>query len=959
MTSDFEVGMCRNEQIAHGRLPLVIVLSALQVLIMVGTARAGIQCYACHGTMVSGDYRPQDSTFRNISTGGFPGNHRTHLSNAATGDSCTVCHGNNAYLPSHRNGSIDMAGNINSSPATGAYSRGTSFAQSSTPAWGTCANVNCHFEKTTPPWGSSAFTSPTDCNRCHEAPPATLDAGSHARHDTYYPGPANCGTCHADHLAEVKPFAHATSAGKRDLAVSLHDPHNVAAGTYSGSVNEYLPSQNNIYGTCSNTYCHSNGTSVATGSIPANTTVTWGTAGPLACNACHGTPPAYANGSPKANRHAAHAAYSCNKCHANTTADGTTISNPANHVNKSYDVAQGSGVSFSYVFNTAGGSCSAISCHGSTGAQWGSTSCLGCHSVAQGNRAAVAAQLGGGSHHIQGTLTDAACYQCHWEANSDGSINPLYHGGTAAPGSAVDLVIYGAGTRPTTYTPGTTAIQYHYTSSVNRAGVRNITSHCLGCHSDQNNATQPFGDGKTPKAYAWDGSSVASRYAQSGTTTWGKYTSASWPNTAKKKITKAFSAHGNAAANSRGWDTTSGVDGTITNSSGAVNIECFDCHNSHGSGVSGITSRYSSATGRNKGGILKDTLAGRGGYSVTYQPYTTGSVAGKNRLNPGGSLCLDCHLTAAAGTTPWGYGATFGASQAITGYWDVPAYKGYTTAGAERRYPYKRLHAVSGGHFGASSPLTGTPMSTINGLCTPCHDPHGVSPTLGAKQQYAVPLLKGTWLTSPYKEDVAPATNASGTIRTDFGKEGIKFQIDQNTFTADLRGGAVSNLAFSNISTAAGLCVGCHTRSSLTNGTNHTWKSKDRIHEAVKGWKTAGGAVKHNYTCSKCHSPHSNATLPRLMVTNCLDGKHKGRVANNPAAAITGDGSGDERGCYGMATSSPTCTTTYSYLFASGSGRIPGYYYGGDNSNYQISCHETDTGSGTDQGWNNVTPWSN
>ena len=44
-------------------------------------------------------------------------------------------------------------------------------------------------------------------------------------------------------------------------------------------------------------------------------------------------------------------------------------------------------------------------------------------------------------------------------------------------------------------------------------------------------------------------------------------------------------------------------------------------------------------------------------------------------------------------------------------------------------------------------------------------------------------------------------------------------------------------------------------------------------------------------------------------------------------------------------------------LWASGSGRIPGNYWGGDGSNSQISCHEGDTGSGTDQSWNNVTPW--
>ena len=111
----------------------------------------------------------------------------------------------------------------------------------------------------------------------------------------------------------------------------------------------------------------------------------------------------------------------------------------------------------------------------------------------------------------------------------------------------------------------------------------------------------------------------------------------------------------------------------------------------------------------------------------------------------------------------------------------------YSTCGPEQRYPYKKKNGINGGHFGASMAMTSTPTATIGGLCTPCHDPHGVSPTLGANQQYAVPLLKGTWLTSPYKEDVAPRNDVSGTIRTDYGFEGVPYHIDQNTFSLGRR----------------------------------------------------------------------------------------------------------------------------------------------------------------------------
>ncbi|RII24946.1 MAG: hypothetical protein CXR31_15715, partial [Geobacter sp.] len=791
----------------------------------------------------------------------------------------------------------------------------------------TDANVcaTCHGHQST--FGSFA----ANCAFCHGFPPPAAAAGYAGVNETTSPhqrhagGGSNyqysCNECHKGNSHNTGTFQDVF----RDRTGILAGP----SATYATSTR-----------TCSNVACHSDGTSVATGVLAANA-VTWGPT-KLACNGCHGNPPAYTSGSPKANSHQRHN-FTCNSCHSATTSNGTTITTASNHLNRAYNVNPGGGASFSYAFNAAGGSCSAISCHGTTSAQWGSSSCLGCHSVAQGNRAAITSQFGANSHHIQGTVTDDKCYQCHWEANSNGTINPAYHGGAAAPGSPVDLVVYGAAARPTTFTAGATAVQY--TANGTRGEIEKVTSHCLGCHSDQNNSATPFGDGKTPKQYAWDGTSVAARYAQTGKTTWGKYSTVA--NAAQKRIAKSLSAHGNAAGNQRGWNTTTGVDGAITNTGGNVNVQCYDCHNSHGSTVAGTTTRYVSATVN--GGLLKETVNGVGGYATTYKPQAGGSVADKNARNAGASLCLDCHMNPTATQTPWGYTSTYGATQAVLGYWDAPKYKDYSTSGAEQRFSFKKKNAVMGGHFGASSPLSSTPMGSIDGLCTPCHDPHGVSPTLGANQQYAVPLLKGTWLTSPYKEDTSPRDDVSGTIRTERGFEGVPYHIDQNTF-------ASGNIT-QTVDQSAGLCLGCHPKTALTNGTTHTWKSKDRVHESVMNWKTAPGTRQHSYSCSKCHTPHDNSVLPRLMVTNCLDGRHKGRTAYNPSPAITGSGSGDWGGCYGMAAYSPTCWEP-NYLWTSGSGRIPGNYWGGDGSNSQISCHEGDTGSGTDQGWNVVTPWA-
>lgn len=811
----------------------------------------------------------------------------------------------------------------------------------------TCNNIYCHSiaqkgdgtaltgaagEYKTPIWDGGAMT----CTSCHDNPPSS---GSHTKHATTYS--YTCQQCHSGYVPPAN--THVNGAINTAIAASW-------SGTYNGDT-----TPGNGFSNCSNTYCHSNGTSVSTGTIPANNSANWGS-GTLACNACHGNPPDYANGSPKANNHSAHSGYSCDRCHYNTTTTGTSITNYANHVNKAYNVDPntGAGIDFTYAFSVTGGSCSSTSCHSNTTAHWGASACLGCHSVSVGSRAAITSQFSANSHHIQGVATTGShCYQCHWEANSNGSINSAYHGGSASPNSAVDLVIYGAGTRPASYSLGTTAIQY--TANGTRTEIQKINSHCLGCHSDSNNNTQPFGDCKTPRQYAWDRQSIASRYSQAGTSAWGKYSGGNI--TPKNTQTKAYSAHGNTSSNQRGWNTSE----TWPNTSGSINVLCFDCHNSHGSTVSGTTTSYTSAT--TNGGILKDVTSGKGGYSMTYKPQAGGSAENKNAYNAGAALCFDCHLTANAGTKPWGYSGTFGATQAILGYFDTD-YFGPGTSGPEQRFSYKSK-SEKGGHFGASSALSSSPTGTINGLCTPCHDPHGVSTTLGANQQYSVPILKGTWLTSPYKEDVAPANNTPGTVRDGtyplgwdgIPREGVQYHIDQNTFGANIRA-SVTGITQTDTQ-FAGLCLNCHTKNTLTDGVNGgTWKSIDRIHESVKGW---GANTKHNYPCSKCHTPH-NSSLPRLMATNCLNNRHKGRVGYNPSPVLSGSGSGSySEACSGLSFTLGFCGWSgdgYDYSTQWGAGSFPGSWRGDYPDNYirdyTVTCHETNA---ADQSWNVKTQW--
>ena len=386
--------------------------------------------------------------------------------------------------------------------------------------------------------------------------------------------------------------------------------------------------------------------------------------------------------------------------------------------------------------------------------------CIDCH-------AAIMKSFKGNSHHIQasGGISAKHCYACHWEAKSDGRVNELYH---AVPSkksaksnlAKVDLVIWASGVRPETYKLGVTAVSFLPSAigtSSEREEISRISQHCLGCHRDENNASRPFvGDVSTPIAYAWDGQSVSSRYSQKGVTAWGKYSTA---NTNKKQhVTKSFSAHGNASANQGGWNPSSGYDGEISNNrAGIKNVECFDCHNSHGSTISGVTSSYRTSDGTFNGGILKETFAGKGGYRMNYKPSVNSYAKSNNPFNAGAGLCFDCHETALSGVTPWGYKSTFGAELPILGYKDTAGFgsgsKGSTARFANR---HSREEIVSS-HLKAGKTLAHPAQGQINGLCTPCHDPHGVSKTLGDKMSYAVPLLKGTWLTSPYREDGPPA----------------------------------------------------------------------------------------------------------------------------------------------------------------------------------------------------------
>ena len=664
----------------------------------------------------------------------------------------------------------------------------------------------------------------------------------------------------------------------------------------------------------------------------------------------------------------------CNVCH-----------DPTKHSHYAYNASDG--------VHNVGLDCGR--CHLHSNAFQGAGKCTDCHNTTQSGtaitRQAIVPLFSANSHHVQGvTLDSSHCYACHWEANSDGSVNSTYHPYADAP---IELVVWGTSTtRPTTHTTGTTAVTYDSTLQT-RTELQKINQVCLGCHNDANLNTTPFSSAtpayndtsKTSK-YAWDASSIDARYSQTGTTTWGKFSSTTYTNVSPKdQQMKAYSAHGRADLNERGWDTNETWPNTSGGNvaTGAV-VLCIDCHNAHGSTVAGTTTSYTSAT--TNGGLLKDVTSGRDS-AVTYKAISGGGIAGHNVYNAGAGICFDCHENSAGtvlgnGTTPWGYD-TYGGTVPVRGYFDKPYWDGTSAVknGAETRFALKNTLSIAGGHFGASSTLQepGAPAtSTIGGLCTPCHDPHGVTSNIAkiaaADKVYAVPLLKGTWITSPYKEDAPPADNGRYRVGGRSGQSSggynyfsmPTYNIDQNTFTSTKRT-VVSwgnpNPITQTTTQFAGLCLQCHLQTNIHPNTTGAWKSYARVHNTVEGWGGQGANAAnamHSYVCSKCHTTH-NTCLPRLAITNCLDWKHRGmRVSGGTAGTHVGSGnSGVGQGRFPGG--------------GGGNGRQPAlgqgftkYLFGtaGANSSTRPNipaCHDRTTAGGTTwpgaELWNSKTPW--
>jgi predicted CxxxxCH...CXXCH cytochrome family protein len=187
------------------------------------------------------------------------------------------------------------------------------------------------------------------CTACHgsanSAPPKDLagntaatakGVGAHQAHlrPATWHRAVSCASCH------VVPVT-ADAPGHRDgdnLAEVVFDTLN-PLGVYTPATT-----------TCSTQYCHGNGRG-------GNGTVSWLTAGPLACTSCHPT-----NGTGMSGDHRKHIVgenMKCSECHADVVNATQVIINANLHVNGVHEVKMAAGT-----YNPATRACSNTGCHG-------------------------------------------------------------------------------------------------------------------------------------------------------------------------------------------------------------------------------------------------------------------------------------------------------------------------------------------------------------------------------------------------------------------------------------------------------------------------------------------------------------------------------------------------------------------------------------------------------------------
>lgn len=422
-----------------------------------------ISCNSCHGVEAG-----NDGTGRPHYASGSPKANSHEASTKHASLTCDKCHyqttttGNTITTYANHANRVYNVNGSGTAPYTLTYTYNAT--------GGTCTNTYCHSNaQTVPPGGALTYQSPAwgnsasgACGTCHgtDSDPNKMATATHTKHVSTTGYNLACTTCHSG--AGSGTVMHA------DYSVDVAIDAGIGGGSYSGS-----PAPGDPYGSCTSTYCHSQGQSNSTPFTPAgNLTAAWNTTFTDSCKGCHNAAvsvtPADSTDIMATNKHSAHVnnisavgkTVGCAECHNATASNDTTISGYANHVNRLVNVKFDNVVNLntdnptyngSSTTGAAGatktpgsavGSCANVYCHSSgnlgTGSNltfrsvaWNGTAigCDGCHGNQAGKAHPIYTNGGAGnvnanSHVAHVENAGKTCDICHYETTTDTAIPP-------------------------------------------------------------------------------------------------------------------------------------------------------------------------------------------------------------------------------------------------------------------------------------------------------------------------------------------------------------------------------------------------------------------------------------------------------------------------------------------------------------------------------------------------------
>lgn len=570
-----------------------------------------------------------------------------------------------------------MAFNTITTPPTSLITSAPAVQTTGTAALGSAVSVGLV------PAGVTGIGAVGTCSACHGYPPVDNSTrngatgtfpGSHNKHTGTGTNQYGflCTRCHVDN----RTFNHQTGT------INMASPYiNGDTGATYGKGTSFAVSNAAFSGnTCSNTYCHSNGTGGTNNTpsdprgIVANTSPTWGTStgNNFATNcstACHNGRPAYTsytgatviNGS-KANSHQAttHSQQTCDVCHysVSTPDSGVTYTTYSSHNNRVYSLK----TSLGYSYGSRGGTCATPGCHGQ--ARWGGKlGCVNCHNQnitrtkGRPNEIipSIVAEFANTWSHKRtagGTVTDADCIVCHLEGDSTtGKVSATYHQNgnidlRDPDGATTEAAITNMSGAAFTFARFTTTfVAGSRTTTGNTSNnIDNVITQkfCLKCH-DANGATNTgsrVGGAATSQYKPFNTTITGASYVTplSAGVAGGVVDVDTQFATTNSSFHPVKGAQNNSYAQGTKMVAPFGVTKTNGTPSNGVVITCFDCHNvvgnpltqrtvtAHGNAVTLRGVPAVSGTPASTNGVTLCRLCHNGYYGGTANSHSTGSA---------------------------------------------------------------------------------------------------------------------------------------------------------------------------------------------------------------------------------------------------------------------------------------------------------------------------------------------